>query len=256
MTAQELFQYLTEGAGLDEATTKVIMDQVAKNEKVAGRAANFTQRSEYDSLATRAAALEKAATQAKVYEDWYGKNFAAIEALQKEALMYKERYGSLEDPTKGATPPAKPAIDEAAVLAAIDKRINEAYNPRWSAVVTGAGSVIEKHLRAKRDKEIDWAEVSKLAEGYGGDLNKAYEEWDKPEREKATKASMDSEVERRVKEGIAKAQTASFFPAGAEGSASSGGPAGLTKSQPKKEYNRDAVIQAAVTGKYEGAVVQ
>lgn len=257
MTAQELFTYLTADAGLDEATTKVIMDQVAKNEKVNGKATSLKQASEYTALETRAAALQKAATDAAVYQDWYAKNYAAIEKLQKDALRYQERYGALDADGDGGDKNKKKVdaqLDEAAVVTMVNKVIQENYGPRWSDLVTNSGTILEKHIRAGRKAPIDWKKVGELAQAKGGDLTAAYDEWDAPEREAATKLSTEAEIDRRVKEEVAKRQTAQFFPAGAEGATSSG-TAGITKASSEgKKYDRNAVVQAAITGKYDGAV--
>ena len=256
MTAQELFTYLTADAGLDDATTKVIMDQVAKNEKVNGKATSLKQASEYTALETRAAALQKAATDAAVYQDWYAKNYAAIEKLQKDALRYQERYGALDEGGAPAKPAAGAAaqLDETAVATLVNKVIQENYGPRWSDLVTNSGTILEKHIRAGRKAPIDWKKVGELAQAKGGDLSAAYDEWDAPEREAATKLSTEAEIDRRVKEEVAKRQTAQFFPAGAEG-ATSLGTAGITKASSEgKKYDRNAVVQAAITGKYDGAV--
>lgn len=256
MTAQELFTYLTEGAGLDEATTKVIMDQVAKNEKVNGKATSLKQASEYEALETRAAALQKAATDAAVYQDWYAKNFSAIEKLQKDALRYRERYGALD--AEGAPHAGRPAagaapqVDAAFVEKTLDELVEKKYGTRWSDLVTNSGAIMEKHIRSGRKANIDWKKLGEIAATKNGDLAAAYDEWDKPEAEAAAKASTEAEIDRRVKEKLAASQTANFFPAGAEGSTSS--PTGITRQSAEKKYDRSAVVNAAITGKYDGAV--
>jgi hypothetical protein len=248
-TAKELFTMLTQDAGLDEATAQAIM-KAAENEKVAQRAANLVQRQEYDSIATRAAALEKEATGAKVYQDWYAKNYPAIQKLQADALIYQERFGSLEEPAK--TPPAKGAAQysEEDVQRIVTKTIQDNYAPRWSNLLVSTGTILEKHIRAGRKSNLDFKKLEEIAATKGGDLEAAYDEYDRPERELAAKESTEAEIKRRVDEEMAKRRTAEFFPAGADATPSSGS-SGITRhSAEKKGYDRSAVINAAVTGEY------
>lgn len=258
MTAQELFSYLTQDAGLDDATAQAIM-KAASNEKVASKASTLKQQREYDEIANRAADLEakyKGTTDkpgAVAYQEWYNKNFAAIQDLQAKAAKYEERYGPLENPKETPAVSNQPVFDESKIAALVDARIQGTYGTQWSNLLKGSGKMIEKHVRSGRKNEIDWDKIGEIAAKKGGDMIAAYDEWDAPEREKATKAAQDAEIERRVAERIAEEQkkrTADFFPAGADASSSSGG-LGLRKREDKAAYNRSAVVEAAVTGVYE-----
>lgn len=265
MTAKELFEYLTQDAGFDEATSKAIM-AAAGNEKVSKRAADFVQQKEYDALQSKAAELEmsyngtKDKPGAKAYQEWYSKNAAAIQKLQTDVARYQERYGDLEDPSgnfnKGGKD-GKPAggggtMTKEEIAATVREVISGGYDAQWSNLITGAGTILEKHLRSKRDTPIDWNKLGEIAKAKNGDLTAAYDEWDKPAAEAAAKAAQEAEIDRRVKEKLAQQQTNSFFPAGADASPSSVSP--LSRAKSDQKYDRSKVVQAAVSGEYKPAV--
>ncbi len=251
MTAKEMFTMLTQDAGLDEATAKAVM-AAADNEKVQSRAASLVQKQEYDAITARATALEKSAADAKVYQDWYAKNYPAIQKLQADAVLYQERFGSLEEPTKV---PAKAAATYSPedVQRIVTEKIQADYAPRWSTLLTSTGSILEKHIRAGRKNNLDWKKLEEIAAAKGGDLEAAYDEYDRPDRELAAKESQEAEIKRRVDEEMAKRRTAEFFPAGADATPSSGS-GGITRHAQveKGSYDRNKVINAAVTGVYDG----
>lgn len=256
MTAKELFKYLTDEAGLDETTAAAVM-KAAENEKVAAKAQTLKQSSEYDALNARAEAMRvslegdgKTSQGAKAYQAWYEKNFAAIEKLQADAARYKERYGDLDTPI--VPDPAKPAVGlkKEDVATIVNEVVQGTYGTQWSNLITGAGTVLEKHLRAQRKNSIDWGKLGEIAAKKGGDLTAAYDEWDAPERDAASKAATDAEVERRVKEEMKKRNTPANFPAGADAGVSTG-ISPLSRGAAEKKYDRSKVIEAAFTGKYE-----
>ncbi len=139
----------------------------------------------------------------------------------------------------------------------IDKRVNqviqENYAPRWASLLKDTGTIVQKHLRAGRKTDIDFQKLEEIAAKKGGDLNAAYDEYDAPERELAAKAATDAEIDRRVAEKLAAANTAKFFPSGADATPS-GGISPLSRSKTDQKYDRSKVIEAAVTGDYSKAV--
>lgn len=262
MTAKELFTFLTEEAGLDDATAKVVMG-VADNPKVSAKASALVQKNEYDDLERRAAALELSYNGtaqrpgAKAYEDWYTKNYAVVQKLQQDMARYQERYGDLDNPGQGGggsgagahTSLSKEDIARM-VAEQTDERIGKVYGNQWSNIVTGAGKMMEKHFRSGRKNEIDWDKISAIAATKNNDLVAAYDEWDRPEAEKAQAAATEAEVNRRVEEKLNQRQSTQMFPAGADASP---GSVGIGR-RPDQKYNRDAVINAAATGKYDATV--
>jgi len=267
MTAQELFNYLIGDAGLDEATAKAVM-AAASNEKVAAKAGTLKQQQEFDAIQAKTAELQakldgtKDKPGASAYEQWYQKNWASIQQLQQTVARYQERYGALDEggaagagagaagaAGAGAAAGAKPMTKEE-IATVVNEVIQGNYGPRWSTLLTSTGTILERHIRAGRKNPIDWQKLSQIAETKGGDVAAAYEEWDKPEAEASAKAAQDKEVERRVKEELAKRQTQAAFPAGADATPS--GSAGITRGGAPAKYDRTKVIEAAVTGKYDG----
>lgn len=262
MTGKELLEYVMQETGLDEATVKAVL----ANEKVASRAsASLVQKKEYDDLQAQAATIELALNGngktmgAKAYQEWYQRNYPEIQKLQQTAAAYKERYGDLEAPTnppKPNTPAAGATYTNEDIARMVTEQV-EKLSPQWSNLVTGAIELSELHRVNGRKTRLDKAAMQKIADiaqTKGGDLVAAYNEWDAPEAAAAQKAATDAEVERRVKEGMQKAQTQNLFPAGADGTPSTGTP-GITRPNADKKYDRNAVIAAAVTGTYDGKPV-
>lgn len=261
MTAKELFTYLTQDAGFDEATAKAVM-AAAENEKVSKRAADFVQKKEYEDLERRAAQLELSYNGtndkpgALSYQQWYEKNFAAVQKLQADVLKYQERFGSLdeappEDKGKGKGVQYNPED----VQRIVNETIQQNYAPRWAELLTNTGAIVQKHMRAGRKADIDFKKLEEIAAKKNGDLMAAYDEYDAPEREAAAKAATDAEIKRRVDEELAKARTNQFFPAGADATPSgSSNVSPLSRAKADQKYDRSKVIESAVTGKYEEAV--
>jgi hypothetical protein len=260
MTAKELAEYLVQDAGLDAPTVEVIMKGLV-NDKVNAKAQTLLQKKDYDELERRAAALELSYNGtpqrpgSKAYEEWYAKNKPAIEELQRKAAIYEERFGPLDPNT-----PVKPSAAAAAATTTfnaedVQKIVNETiqnnYAPRWSDLLTNTGSIVQKHMRSGRKTDIDFKKLGEIAATKNGDLMAAYDEWDAPERQAAEKTQTESEIKRRVDEELAKRQTPQFFPAGADATPST---QGITRSTADRKYDRNKVVEAAVTGKYEPAV--
>ncbi len=258
MTAKEKLKWLIEDAGLDEATAKAILD----NEKLAKKAGTLVQQEEYDALQTKAAELElsyngtKDRPGAAAYQKWYAENFDKVKSYEAALVQYKERFGELtaapaDDKNKGKGAGVQLSQDD------IDRRVNEViqqnYAPRWASLLKDTGTIVQRHLRAGRKTDIDFQKLEEIAAKKGGDLNAAYDEYDAPEREAAAKAATDAEVDRRVAEKLAAANTAKFFPSGADATPS-GGISPLSRAKTDQKYDRNKVIETAVTGEYSKAV--
>ncbi len=230
MTKKELLDYLTDG--LDDEQAKYVKDALA-NEKIASRLTGLKQNKEYDALAAKEAELraeleggpEKPG--AKAYREWYEKNYAAVQALQTERQALVDKYGTLDQP-KGAAPvdpkpnaSAAAGLTEADIARMVDSRIQTGYSPRWGHLLAGMGTVIQKHFYAGRKTPIDMSKFNELAEKYvrqdgQPDLDRAYDEYDKPEREAAAKIAQDKLVEQRVNDELMKRGAHSGYPAGAD----------------------------------------
>ena len=110
-----------------------------------------------------------------------------------------------------------PPHTEEEIQALVDQRIQQQYSPRWSELLMSTGSLVQRHMLAGRKNPIDFAHVSKVAaEKYNGNLDQAYDEWDKPEKDKELKAAEDARVDQRVKDELAKRGASANFPAAAD----------------------------------------
>jgi hypothetical protein len=260
MTAKEKLKWLIDDAGLDEATAKALLE----NEKLQKKAGSFVQQDEYDSLQAKAAELElsyngtKDKPGAAAYQKWYAENFDKVKSYEVALAKYQERFGALDVASaddKGKGKGASVGLSDEDLEKKVDNLIQTKYATRWSDLVTNSGTIVQKHIRAGRKTDIDFAKLSEIAQTKNGNLMDAYDEYDKPEREAAAKAATDAEVERRVNEKLAAARTQQFFPAGADATPSGSGISPLSKAKADApKYDRSKVIESAVTGKYENTV--
>lgn len=254
MTAQELFNYLTLDAGLDTETA-VALTKAAANPKVAERATSLAQRKDFDSIQQKATDLETKYNQAATYEQWYTTNYDKIVALQTERAAYEAKFGKLDgtggNPNPNPSPAGGKQYSEEDIQRMVDTRIQTAYGPKWSDLLVDSGEIVLKHVSSGRKTKLDLKSLAKTAaEKHNGNLNAAYDEWDKPEAERISKEATDAEVERRVQEKVAQMRTQSTFLADQP---SNGGSAGLTrrpapvdKTAPAPVYDRSKVIEAAM----------
>jgi hypothetical protein len=240
MTKKELLDYLTDG--LDDEQAKAVRDAF-KVGKVAERAETLRAAKEYDDLAARETAL-KAELEggpekpgAKAYREWYEKNYAAVVKLQqdKTELEAKLAAGGAA-PADPAKPPVLTGLSKDDIERMVDARIQGGYAGRWGDLVTGGMSVVQKHILAGRKNAIDVAKLAKLAEANGGDLDKAYDEYDKPEREAAAKIAQDKLVEQRVNDELMKRGAHTGYPAGADMT-----PGILSRDRDSSKFDRAAM---------------
>jgi hypothetical protein len=232
MTTQELLALLSDG--LDDAN-KTKLNEIFANPIVATRATSLRQQSELDALSAKRqeleAALDLVETRAdgtkvpKGYRAWYNANWEQIQKLMQDERKYVEKYGPLDNPKAQGAPNVPPAngkqYTDEEIQRIIDKRFQENQAPNISSVIKEAGDLIQVHMYAGRKTPIPFVDLeTKMAEaqkaGKSLTLRQAYDEWDKPEREKELKLAEDKRVEQRVTEELAKRGTPSGFPAGAD----------------------------------------
>jgi len=152
MTGKELFTYLTQDAGLDDATAQAIM-KAAENEKVSKKATSLIQKEQYDDLERRAAQLEldhngtKEKPGSKAYREWYDKNYAAVVKLQQDVARYQERFGSLDDPDpnagKGKGAAAGTNYTHEDIQKIVKETIGSSYAPIWDQLLTGTATIVQ-----------------------------------------------------------------------------------------------------------------
>ena len=248
MDLQTFISTLTEG--LEPEQAKIVKAAIERDAVKGKIEPTLKQAREYDTLATREADLKAQLDGgpnkpgAKAYQEWYEKNFAAGQKLQADQARYVEKYGTLEAP-KGDAPAPVPATgktySDEDIARMVDKRIQEGYAPRWSDLLTNTGTIVQKHMFAGRKAPIDFKKVSELAQQYGGDLERAYDEWDKPEREKEAKVAQDKEIDRRVTEELQKRGASQHFPGGADAT-----PGNLAPGRDRSKFNKAALEQELV----------
>jgi hypothetical protein len=160
--------------------------------------------------------------------------------MQDKAAL-EDKYGTLDQP-KGAAPmdPAKPpnlaGLSKDDIARLVDERIQGGYADRWSNLLTGMGGVVQKHMFAGRKSPIDMKKLSELAQSNGGDLDRAYDEYDKPEREAAAKIAQDKLVEQRVNDELMKRGAHTGYPAGADMT-----PGILSRDRDSSKFDRAAM---------------
>ncbi len=226
MTVEELTAMLTEG--LDEAQAAPVRAAIQRD-AVKNKVVTIKAQSEYQDLVTREANLKAELDGgpdkpgAKAYAAWYSENFPKVQQLQTERAAYEAKFGKLEG---GAPPPGTPpaggkTYTDEDIQRIVDARIGGTYAPQWSTLLTGTGTIVQKHMFAGRKKPIDFAKLAELAPKYGGNLEQAYDEWDKPDREAAEKLATEAEIDKRVKEELQKRGTQTSFPGSVESGPSS-----------------------------------
>lgn len=250
MTVDELIANLE----LDKETADLVRAKV-KAEKVASiKAAKELEDLQRRSQELEAELVGDGKKGARNYKQWYDENFPKIQKLQSDYAKYVERYGAI-DPNANpnpANPNPNPASPNAVSKEDFDKTMN-GFTGQWSSLLKGSGKILERHIRSGRTNEIDWDKLSELAATKGGDLIAAYDEWDKPEREKSDRAAREKEINAEVEKRLKARQTDSFFPSTEQVST---GVSPLSKDRgDAPKYDRSKVIESAVTGLYEPATV-
>lgn len=222
MDVNALIEMLTEGLDSEQAA---IVRKAVERDSVKTKASGLKQQSEYDAIAAKQAQLEAELNGAngqpgsKKYQEWYEKNFPEIQKLQERAAAYEAKYGTLEAPKEPVVNQQQTGLSEADIQRLVDQRIQTGYAPQWSELLTGTGQIVQKHMFAGRKQPIDFKQLAKIAaEKTNGNLEAAYDEWDRPEREKAEAADRENEIKRRVNEEIQKRGASQYFPAGADAS--------------------------------------
>lgn len=222
----------------------------------------------------------------RAYAKWYQDNYATITAnasklteleasrktLEDSVKEYEAKYGKINANT---APPVIPASIPGMTKEEVQKMVEDVagtvsktnvaeayksqYAPQVVSTMTGIGTILERHLKRKRDHDIDWKKLDEIAAKpeIAGDVIKAYEEWDAPnvlaDQEAAKVAHQtaeDKRVEDRVNELLKKRMLQTNFPAGAEGASSSSGmgtPSPLSRDGlggDKKVYDRSKLLDA------------
>jgi len=259
MEINELISMLTEGLEPDQA--KIVRDAVSRD-SVKAKASSLKQAKEYETLQAQYAAaqaeLEGDAAQGKLgtkaYKDWYDKNYPEIQKVQQRIAAYQEKYGTLEAPKVEETKPTTPKnLSDEDIQRIVDSRFQATFAPNVAGVVKNLMKTFDQHRLSGRKTAFDVDAIEKLMAEKGLPIEKAYEEWDKPEREKEAKAAQDKEVERRVQEALQKRGVVEHFPAGADATP---GALSSSKAADAAKFDKAAMeadlINTYMSGKYPG----
>lgn len=270
MEINDLIAMLTEG--LDAADAAVVRKSIERD-AVKAKASGLKAQSEFDAIISERAKLQEEldgnAAERKVgtreYQKWYEKNAAAAIENDKKIREFDAKHGegAFAKAISGELPVGAPAaatgtpLSEAQIQALVDAkiaggtkmsetdiqkmvdaRINSAYAPKWSELLTDTGTIVQKHMYAKRTTPIDMKKVSEIAQAKNLSIEAAYDEWDKPERDKADKSATEAEIERRVNEEIQK-RGATQVPAGADAT-----PGALAAHKDSEKFDRSALLES------------
>lgn len=225
MDVNEIIAMLTDGLPADQAA---IVKGAIERDAVKAKVGGIKAQREFEAIEAQrqqlAAELEGANGQpgSRAYQKWYSDNFKQIEANSMAIKKYDEKHGQGAFATAveaGGAPPAAPPAGAGMSKDDIKRLFQEEFKnvaPNIAGVVKGAGRLVQRHMYAGRKTEIDFETLDKLMGEKNYTLEQAYDEWDKPEREKVAKATTEAEIERRVKEEVQKRGATSNFPAGAD----------------------------------------
>lgn len=269
MDVNELLGWLTDG--LDD-TEKAVVTKSVLRDSVKTKAAGLKAETEFNRVMSERLALQQELegdgtankSGARAYQQWYEKNSAAILANDKKIQDFDAKWGTgaFAKTAAGELPAAQPTATTATIedlqklvdarFAAapqvgkmtdeeiqriVDKRFQEQYAPSTANTVVTAGHLLQKHMFAGRKTPIDFNALAKLAnEKHGGNMDNAYDEWDKPERDRLAAASTEAEIQRRVDEEIQKRGAVTNFPAGADASP------GSLFAKPAKDFDRNQLL--------------
>jgi len=268
MTAQEYLANLLEGTEIPDDEKNRLFGLVESNKKFAENVTTrFSQAQEAEQLRKRQAELQaeldgnETQPGTRAYQKWYNEHYRKIQELQTNFARYQERFGPLDETgsasNNGTASNNGGQMTKEEIEQALENRINN-VGAKMTDYLKQTGSILERHIRAGRKRTLEMDKLVQLAvEKHGGSLERAYDEWDQPEALEVSKAQQEAEIKRRVEEELAKRQSAMFVPGSGDGSFGtprSSGPltrsVGVQKPGEAPVYNREKVIQAAVTGKY------
>jgi hypothetical protein len=226
---------LTEGYTAEQAAP---IKAAIEREAVKAKIATLKGQAEFDAIAGErqrlAAELEGVNGQpgSRAYRDWYDKNWEQVQVNDRAIQAFDQRYGkgAFARAVEASAAPAAPAAPpnggggtytdqqlRAMIADEAGKYVRDVFGNQWSNILVNTGNLMQKHMLAGRKSPIDLDAVAKIAkERYQGDLMLAYDEYDKPERDKEQKVAEDTRVEQRVKEELQKRGAPSHFPRGAD----------------------------------------
>lgn len=166
------------------------------------------------------------------YRAWYQRYKDEVFDKDKMVREYESKYGvgSLAKALQGQLPngqttqTTQPQWTKDDFRRELVSAVQEIYAPMWSNLLTTTNNLTQKHLLAGRKNPLDLKALEEIARSrHQGNLEAAYDEWDKPERDRLAKEAVEKdkkdreeEIQRRVAEELAKRNVPQYFPTGAD----------------------------------------
>jgi hypothetical protein len=233
MDIKQLESWLTEGLTDDQAA---IVRSAINRDTVKSKAASLKEQSEFATIEAQRQALQfeldgdpaKNMPGSRAYRDWYAKNHAAIQANSNAIEAYDKKYGQGAFSQMISTLDSNPqshatttGLSKDDVLRLIQQQFYESQAPDIANVLKTTGRLVQKHMYAKRTNPIDFDALDRMMldsnkAGRPMTIEQAYDEWDKPEREKVEASNREAEIDKRVKEELQKRGASTQFPSGAD----------------------------------------
>jgi hypothetical protein len=236
MDINDLIAILTEGYSAEQAAP---IRAAIEREAVKAKIQTLRSQTEFDGIAQERQRLEaelagvNGQPGSRAYKEWYEKNWEQVRVNDQAIQAFDAKYGKgsfarAVQAEAAPTPAPAPAgagggggYTEQQVRAIAQeeslKYFRDVLGNQLGNMLVNTSNLTQKHLLAGRKTLLNMDEVAKIArDKYQGDLNLAYDEYDRPEREKADKAAQDALVEQRVKEELQKRGASTHFPRGAD----------------------------------------
>lgn len=239
MEIQELVTLLTEGLPPEDSAK---VRAAIERENTKARIAALKTQKDYEALQTQAAKVEELERELdyidpqgnpRGYRAWYQRYKDEVFADNKLKREFNAKYGegALEKAIAGQfsgaptpSPQAGGGWTKEDLIRDMTSIIQERFAPMVIDAIATGQNLTQRHLLAGRKSVADIKSLSEMARTrFDGDLNRAYDEWDKPERERLAKEAVEKdkkdreeEIQRRVAEELAKRNVPQFFPTGAD----------------------------------------
>lgn len=273
MEISEVLSWLSEG--VDDATAATLKG-ILEKDTVKTKFAGVKAQKEYEALAAQAAEVTALREELdaqdpqgnpKGYRAWYKKFGDAVVKQAAAIKTFEDKHGAgtfeklaagefqlpaapgtpgvgmtaediqklIDQKMKAGTPASPEDIQKL-----IDKRFQETYAPSTANTVVTAGHILQKHMLAGRRNPIDFNALAKLAgEKFAGNMDQAYDDWDKPERDKLDAVARQAEIDKAVataktawEDERLKQQGKEKFPGGADFT-----PGNLSHKSNEKDFN-------------------
>jgi hypothetical protein len=234
MDIKQLESWFTSDPNLT-ADQKAVISAAFNQEGIKTKVATLREQSEFATIESQRQQLQAelegtgGKPGSRAYQQWYAENAGVVHANAQAIKAYDKKHGAdafakmaaaLEAGTDTTIPTTPTAMSKDDILRIV-REDQSPFVDRVATVVKSAAKLVQRHLYAGRKTEIDFEKLDQMMleaqkAGRSMSVEDAYNEWDKPEREKATKAAEDARVEQRVTDELKKRGASANFPSGAD----------------------------------------